>query len=426
MLLITLAPFHAFLITWLKSAVGDGGLITIISAWREVVVLLIVLLVLTELALAKPFALIPSPSFDLLDWLIIAFAILSVMFLPSQWANKAQWLLGFRFDILPLVFLLIVRRVEWPNIKMLLKITLVVASVVAVFGLLQSTVLPQDFLMKFGYSNSVLEYRPDIAIAGCQYLEASDKVCRATATFGGPTRYGTYLLLIVGLLVPFLISKKPWSLVIGNYNFVGHWSLRYWSLLVVVVANIALTYSRSIWLGAAAMGVFAFFWFTPRGAKIKIAAAAVILACVVVAGTWVYGLSQAQINNWPPPFLRVLFVRDVSTSAHFDFAKQGLQLVANHPLGMGLGTVGPASVRFQKLLTENWFLQIADEMGVIGLLIFLGILFFISKKLLANRDNLRKVGLFLGLLGICVAGLFTHSFEETTTALLLFGFIGMR
>jgi len=218
--------------------------------------------------------------------------------------------------------------------------------------------------------------------------------------------------LIAGLLVPLLISKK-------------NWSLRYWSLLAVVLANIALTYSRSIWLGAAAMGVFAFFWFIPNKAKLKISFAVLLVAIAAAAGVWIYGLQQAKFEGWPPPFLRVLFVRDVSTSAHFNFAKQGLQLAMEHPMGMGLGTVGPASVRFQKLLTENWFLQIADEMGVIGLLIFLGILFFISKKLLADKTNLRKVGLFLGLLGICVAGLFTHSFEETTTALLLFGFVGI-
>jgi preprotein translocase subunit SecE len=393
-LLIVLAPFHAFLITWLKSAAPDFGFLTIVSAWREIVILLIGLIVVVESALKKHLRL------DILDWLIIVYAMLSVKFLPSQWENKTQWLLGFRFDILPLVFLIIVRRVEWPNIKMLLKITLVVAAVVAVFGLLQSTVLPRDFLMKFGYSNSVAEYQPGVAIASCQYLEASDKVCRATSTFGGPTRYGTYLLLIAGLLVPLLISKK-------------NWSLRYWSLLAVVLANIALTYSRSIWLGAAAMGVFAFFWFIPNKAKLKISFAVLLVAIAAAAGVWIYGLQQAKFEGWPPPFLRVLFVRDVSTSAHFN------------PMGMGLGTVGPASVRFQKLLTENWFLQIADEMGVIGLLIFLGILFFISKKLLADKTNLRKVGLFLGLLGICVAGLFTHSFEETTTALLLFGFVGI-
>lgn len=135
---------------------------------------------------------------------------------------------------------------------------------------------------------------------------------------------------------------------------------------------------------------------------------------------------EPQTGAWkPPPFLETVFLRVNSTGEHARLFKEGLVLAASHPLGMGLGTVGPASVRYEKLLTENWYLQILIEMGVLGLALFLGVLAVISKKILqAPRAAGINFGLFLALLGIAVTGLFTHSFEETSTVMVLFGALG--
>lgn len=407
-LLIGLAPFHAFLVTWLK--------IPGLSVWREVLVFTISIIVFTELLVQKYYKKVAPLGrvnkvallrLGLLDYLILAYAILALAWLPFQ-PNKLQWLFGFRFDVLPFLFFFFVRRVEWPRVELLLKIFFAGAFIVLIFGLAHALILPQNFLTYFGYTAYQGEFQQTLGVPACQYLEHVNRVCRAMSTFGGPTRYGTYLLLVLGLLVGYKSKKIQFSILLG-----------------LVFANIILTFSRSIWIGLFAMGIFAFFWYIPKKIKLKALVALIFVVVAGILGSMWFSAWKGE-RSWPPPVLKTIFVRESSTDVHADLFKKGIELSAQNPLGMGLGTIGPASVRFEKLLTENWYLQIALEMGWLGLILFLAILIELSRKFLRDRENFIKTGLFLCLLGISVTGLFTHSFEETTTALLLFGFAGMN
>ena len=238
LILLLLAPFHAFLITWAKSLLPGGSLLSVLSAWREIFVLAICLIISAELFFQK----IYFKNLDRLDWWIISFGLLALAFLPFQRSHLSQWLLGVRFDVMPFVFLFFVRRVAWGNSEKLKKIVVVAAVVVVVFGLLHAKILPHDFLAQFGYSDYQGSYRPDIPIAACQYLEGTDRVCRATSTFGGPTRYGTYLLLVFGLLAG--VIKKNVESRMWNVGF-----------FILAAASAVLTYSRSIWVGALFMAI---------------------------------------------------------------------------------------------------------------------------------------------------------------------------
>ena len=79
------------------------------------------------------------------------------------------------------------------------------------------------------------------------------------------------------------------------------------------------------------------------------------------------------------------------------------------------------------LLTENWYLQWGVEMGVLGLLLSLMIPFFVLRKTevvshpptLASYGRAGKAQMnwpILAFLGISVAGLFLHSFEDAAVA----------
>lgn len=414
-LLIAFAPFHAFLITWAKSLfAGAPVLIEILAVWREVIVLLIGIIIAVEFFSKKAGEKKFSPlNWDILDLLIVLFTTLALAGLAFRRGNMAQWLLGFRYDVVPLLFFLFVRHSNWESKNRLTKFALVSATIVILFGLAHALLLPKDFLTHFGYSTSQGEYQAGSAISACQYLEHTDKVCRATSTFGGPTRYGTYLLLILGLLLPFLFEKTKFR----KYAI---------TLFALALASIVLTYSRSIWVGTLAAGIFTAFRLTPRKIVLK-----AILALLIFVGLWFF---YSKLGNmwhfkgaeFPPPFVKTIFVRTGSTGEHMKLLKAGLEVATENPFGVGLGKAGPASVRFSKFLTENWFLQIAVEMGVLGLAIFLGILWTFAKKLLAKKKDMVKFGLFLALLGIAVAGLFTHSFEETSAYLILMAVIGLR
>jgi len=414
-LLIGLAPFHAFLITWAKSAL-PGELAVGLSVWREAAVISIGFIVVIEILVKKRL-----PKLDALDFAIIGYFALAVIWIFFQAKNPVQWGLGFRFDVLPFLFFMIVRQVEWGKEKALAKVAIGGAAIVIAFGLVHAIILPRDFLVNFGYSTYQGQYQPEIAVSACQFLEHTKSVCRAISTFGGPTRYGVYLMVVLGLLLPFLAYKSKYRIYAG-------------ALAGLAILSAILTYSRSVWIGVFAMAAFAAFIFLRNKSvaeKLKkhmrsfvIVACAALTVILVCGGFWI--ASELRDQN---SFLRTVLVRTSSSSEHLMLAKEGLNKTIQHPFGMGLGTAGPASVRFDKFLTENWFLQISVETGVIGLLIFLAILFFMSKNLLAKRladeRSLAKIGLFLSLIGICVTGLFTHSFEETSAVLILMAFAGV-
>ncbi|MFA6521866.1 MAG: hypothetical protein WCT53_05810, partial [Candidatus Gracilibacteria bacterium] len=66
-LLIGLAPFHAFLITWAKSAL-PGELAVGLSVWREAAVISIGFIVVIEILVKKRL-----PKLDALDFAIIGY-----------------------------------------------------------------------------------------------------------------------------------------------------------------------------------------------------------------------------------------------------------------------------------------------------------------------------------------------------------------
>lgn len=400
-ILIIAAPFHAFLITWLKDAVPETRLITAISAWREIFVVLISLIVVLEIIIKKPF----SIHLDRLDWLIIAYALLGAVFFFFQ-ENKMQWLWGMRFNVMPFLFYVFVRHVHWGKRGRLIAAALISGAVVVIFGLLHALILPQNFLTNFGYSTYQGQFQPDIALSACQYLEHTEKFCRAISTFGGPTRYGTYLLLLAGLLLPFLIHKTRGRIAAAVF-------------FVLILVSLILTYSRSIWIGTSVAALAGFFSFVPKKIKWKMIVGGFFIVLLTIFGWKLFGIWDGTPNEFPPPLLKTIFIRESSTNEHWLLMKDAWETSLEQPLGIGLGAAGSASVRFSKFLTENWYLQITVEMGLAGGLLFVFFLIGLLRKLWSRR------GLFLSLLAISVAGLFTHSFEETTAVLLLMAFAGI-
>lgn len=409
--LIAVSPFHAFLITFLKKFSGGGAggaILTVAAAWREIAVVVIGGVILLEFVLKKI-----RPKFDALDSAIFVYSAIALIWLIFQRGDFSQWLIGFRFDVFPFLFFLIVRRVEWTKKNMIITAALISAAVVMTFGIFQAVILPQDFLARFGYSTHQGSFRPDIAIAGCQYLEHTSSFCRAISTFGGPTRYGVYLMAIMGLLPPLLMKAAR----IRKFAVI---------LFSLALLNITLTYSRSAWIGAVGMFLFfGGFWMKEKIADGKIPkktafAILIFIPILILSGF----LAFKNLNFNALPNLKTILIRETSTGEHAELLKRGAQTLFENPFGIGLGKAGPASLRYQKFLTENWFLQIAVEMGVAGLLAFLAVLTLLSIKLLAQK-NWAGRGLFLSLLGISITGLFTHSFEETSAVLLLFGIAGI-
>ncbi len=399
-LIFLLAPFHAFFITWFRTLEPSGFLDFAVSAWRE-----IILLILFFFAAPKIISTLLNSgalrAFFKKYGFLVLFILFPLVFLPFQFSNVTQWLWGIRFDIPLFLSFLIFLFLDFSEDekKILFKIFLGTGFTVVLFGILHALFLPKDILVQFGYSLERDIWDVSNAAASCQPLEHTQKFCRAIATFGGPTRFGTYLLLLLGVSTFTLLKAKKSS----SKYFLG-------ILAVLAILNLLFTFSRSIWIGFF-FGIVAILFLIAKTRTAPIPWVKIIVSLSAIILVFLFFTFDS---------LKIIFLRASSTSEHFELFKTGAQAFFAHPFGMGLGTAGPASLRFERFITENWYLQIALEMGFLGLAIFLAGLYQMLRSAFLSSP-----GIAFALIGIAVAGLFTHSFEETTTVILLGGMLGL-
>jgi O-antigen ligase len=116
-----------------------------------------------------------------------------------------------------------------------------------------------------------------------------------------------------------------------------------------------------------------------------------------------------------------------------------LKVIASHPiLGAGAGNYGEAALDYSTTVqahsakkaaeegdiagvAHNMFLGVASQLGLVGLILFLGILFFAFKTawVIARRSDL-GTGIFLALTVVMIAGM-TLTWENNKIVYILFG-----
>jgi hypothetical protein len=151
MLIIFLIPFHAFLSVWVSSLIGHY---TAVRLWKEVLLLLAgagaVYLLITDTKIRH------NTLTRRLVWLILAYIMLNVAWgiIGYQGGDLSAKALGYglivntRFLIFFLIAWAVALRTERLR-KNWQKLVIWPAAVVIVFGVLQFSVLPNDFLSHF-------------------------------------------------------------------------------------------------------------------------------------------------------------------------------------------------------------------------------------------------------------------------------------
>ncbi len=425
LVLVAALPFHALLVTFgTKLAIGPGSRpLPPLALWKEGVLGLILLLAIVEIIRRGKWKVEGGKLFDAIDWCIgiaLLYAI-AIAFVPGRDVPIAgiQWLLGFKYDFIPLVAFFILRRVSWSDAfkNVAAKALLIVGSIVAIYGIV-TVFLPQSFFTALGYSDLHSLYQSEGALAAFQQIGGTT-IRRIQSTMSGPNQLGLYMLLPLAIALGFIEKRKEES---GRRKVIAG---------ILIVIALMLSFSRAAWIGAAVMVIV--------GAK-KRKKLVAQLAAVGIVGVIII------ISAFPSIFLRVQ-----SNAGHIDRPLAAIQTMLAHPFGLGLGSAGPASnavsdtcVELSKgadatwakdrpnlcvfvdgtqvqpaeacncpKLTENWYLQWGVEMGWIGLFLSLALVFFVLKKW-KEEGGKRNVG--FAFLGISVAGLFLHSFEDAAVA----------
>jgi hypothetical protein len=116
-----------------------------------------------------------------------------------------------------------------------------------------------------------------------------------------------------------------------------------------------------------------------------------------------------------------------SDQAHENYLRNGLDDVLHQPLGRGTGTAGPASVynNHPARLAENYFLQIGQEVGWLGLFLFLAINWFVGKQLWDKRRDSLALLLLATLIGITIVNMFSYAWTDDSLSYIWWGLAGI-
>ena len=217
---------------------------------------------------------------------------------------------------------------------------------------------------------------------------------RLAGTFKMPNDLGAYLVIVLPIAIGYFVAS--WR-VPRNWKLIAVLGI----CLCTMGANLALTLTRAAWIGVFAATIYIAIYFQRK----------LLWGLLVIALLSPFLMPQAVKDRFevmrqrPSGFM----------SERPQWWKTSAQLIAKYPItGIGLGRFrheyqlhAPAGVHHKPYHTHNIYLHIAVEQGIPSLILFLGILFLIFRRLFALRkkDDFWCSGLFIGGSGFLISAL---------------------
>ena len=313
-------------------------------------------------------------------------------------------LVDLRFLVFFLAAAVIAASSGWLSQKWL-KLLFVPAVLVAAFAILQYSILPYDFLKHFGYSSST--------ISPYETINHNLAHIRVASTLRGANTLGAYLVVpICALAVSIFKQKRGWR----DKAMLG----------IGLLLALAFSFSRSAWIGAT-VGVLVVAWLSLKSERSRKITAWVAAGFLIIAS--VAGLLLRNNLAFEDAFLhtdRSSSAKVSSNEGHVAAFKSASKDVLHQPLGDGVGTAGPQSVyNNHPRIAENYFLQIGQEAGVIGMLLFIAICFSLGKALFDQKSDPLSLALLAALIGLTFVNLLSHAWEDDTLTYVFWGLAGI-
>lgn len=400
--IMVLLPFHALLTTWAASRFGDSDLLL---AWKE----------LLMIAMAAPTGWLLWRSPPLKRWLfeswlprlIIIYVLVHLGLGWWAWANHQVGTAALAYGLtinLRFLFFFAICLIVAAHSQFLYqhwqKILLAPATVVVAFGLVQKAILEPDFLRHFGYGPNTIE--------PYQTVDANLDYRRIQSTSRGANPLGAYLLLI--------ITVAALGLGRSIFKITG---------LLGALLVLFYSYSRSAWVGLI-ISLLIISWLGLKKASGKWLAAVIVIILMAAGAGYNLRSNQAVQDV-------LLHTSSNSTSALSSnevreiAIKEGLNNVAHQPEGRGPGTAGPASFRniLPARIAENYYLQIGQEVGMVGVAVFVAINVLVARLLWLHRQDILAKALLASLVGITFINLVSHAWTDDALSLLWWGLAGV-
>lgn len=399
--ILLLMPLHGILSVGLGKITGQ---MTVVQAWKEVVILILMIVAAVGLINRRI-----KWSLDYVNKSALIVLLLSLVLVALHPVDAKSLAFGIKTDLLPII-LFFIAQVASPAFTKENLFHLVVwpATLVAVMAIAQIYIVPISLLTAIGYNLSTIN--------PLQLVDPALNLVRAFSTLGGPNQLGAYLIVTISILTIYIIKKHLWWYILP---------------LGLMLFALVLSFSRSAWIGLLTCILVIPFLLLQNKARIAYTGLA-ILAVVMIA-TSVNQMLKDPANSTAQYILlhgRVFENRvEGSDAGRLTSAQSGISVILSSPLGKGLGMAGPASFYSKSpIISENWYLQIGIEMGIIGLLAYLA--FFLTNGVWlyrsGRRGNLMSIGVLAGLIGLSIVNLFLHTWADSTLALVFFAILGLN
>lgn len=305
------------------------------------------------------------------------------------------------------------------NVSVIVKIIVATGTLVAVFGILQYFVLPKDFFAKLGYSMQS-------GAIPWFYIDDKPDFLRIMSTMRDPNSLGSYLLIPISILLAKL--QIDWKKLRKNTR------IEMISLIVVLVVALILAFSRSGLLGLMVVIVTSFVLtntaYIQRNTKI------VLLGAILIVGATTL-TSAVFMKTHPRSFKNIVFHADEETvlrdpnELRIDFLKRSVNQITAKPYGDGLGTAGLASMKNDIKgvnLTENYYLQLGIEIGVVGLVLFLAACMLLLVRIYgiwSEQHTYVGLALITSFSGLFITNMLAHVWSNETVAVTWWGLAGI-
>jgi len=230
---------------------------------------------------------------------------------------------------------------------------------------------------------------------------ATKSTLRVPGTFGTSNAFGSYLIMLLPLLLSvfFFATKR-------THKFL------YISLLILGAILLILTLSRGAWVGfTASVAVILFLTYAKSGSKLK---------TIFVGGFFLITVAILIFTFSETILLRFYADDHGSAMSRIAMMRTAFEMIKANPfLGVGINNycqvmanydpTGLASVYLQPV--HNVYLQIAAEIGIFGLCVFLWLIFVLYREALrdfkktADSVSFVRFGLVGGITALLVHSL---------------------
>lgn len=402
-LLLIIMPFHTLTFLVLSVEMGlPSSLIAVLQMWREM--LLVCLAIWVVLRLSSGYRLhLVHPQFMLLCIGFMLFGFVGLLNSPDLIGG----IYGYRGTFAPLAFLILILCLpitdQW--LRTVTPKLIFVGSLVAMFAIFQSLILGFDFVWKYYAREGVLS---------SSFIFMGGSLQRAMGTFSSPNQLSLYLVLVLLLALNLFLRSHA-----------QRQKIRLGITLMLLSVALVLTVSRSGWL-AAIIGIGFCFLIWKRRRNFVVAA--VVGLIVAVPLFFALGLDQHLLNT--------VQGNEISANYRTGLTVKNIVTAIEHPLGVGFGLVGARATRFgadrQIYNTESYLLQMAMEIGLPGLLMFLLLagwsFVLVYRNTFAVRSPFLRAWGVTALAAIIAAlthAMFIPDLQDLTVGMYLWFFVGI-